>query len=473
MIVSIRSPLEMFVALVAILTGITGFPARLEAADSRPNIIFLLTDDQRYDTLGSSGNPIIHTPHLDALSRKSVNFDRAFVTTAICAPNRACILTGQYAARHGMWFFGRELSPEQLALTYPALLKRAGYRTGFIGKYGVGKPPGKDIFDFNKGFAGQGRFRLTVDGKTRHLTSVMADQALEFLDGCRAGQPFHLSISFKAPHVQDSPSVKSEQFPYDPAPEIANLYRDIEIPRPATATSEYFDRLPDFLKNSENRSRWAVRYWGPRRTQESLKGYYRLISGVDLAVGRILAKLKSAGFADNTVILFSSDHGQYLGEYGFAGKWYPHEVSICIPLIVYDPRLPKNRQGARTKDFALSIDIAPTILELAGVRPPKVMQGRSLVPVVRGETPADWRKEYYYEHHFEPPWEGMTIPKSEGIRTQRWKYIQYIDSRPLYEELYDLDTDPQESVNLATNPKQAARVAAFRKQLIRMRAAAR
>lgn len=469
-----RSETRSFILLIAAyLPYSAAISGSSFAAEMRPNIIFLLTDDQRYDTLGCNGNRIIHTPHLDALSRKSVNFDRAFVTTSICAPNRACILTGQYAARHGMWYFGKELTPKQLARTYPALLKKAGYRTGFIGKYGVGKPPGKEVFDVNQGFPGQGRFLLKVKGRTRHLTSVMADQAIAFLDGCRPGQPFHLSISFKAPHVQDSPSVKSNQFPFDPSPKIANLYKDIEIPRPPTATSEYFDRLPDFLKDSENRSRWAVRYWGAKRTQESLKGYYRLISGVDAAVGRILQKLKTAGFAENTVVIFSSDNGQYLGEFGFAGKWYPHEVSIRVPLIVHDPRLPNARRGARTKDFALSIDIAPTILALAGQKPPKVMQGRSLVPILQGNTPADWRTEYYYEHHFEPPWKGMTIPKSEGIRTRRWKYIQYVDSKPLYEELYDLNVDPHESVNLATRPRHAARIARFRRQLVQMRASAR
>ena len=443
------------------------------AADARPpNIVFLLTDDQRYDTLGCNGNPIIHTPHLDALARRGVSFDRAFVTTSICAPNRACILTGQYAARHGMWDFDRQLSAEQLALTYPALLKQqAGYRTGFIGKYGVGKPPGKDVFDFNRGFAGQGKFLLEVDGQPRHLTSVMADQALEFFAGCRTQQPFHLSISFKAPHVQDSPSVKSDQFPYDPSPAIADLYDDIAIPLPANADPASFERLPEFLKNSENRSRWAVRYWGPERAQQSLKGYYRLISGVDAAVGRIVAALEAGGFADNTVIIYTSDNGQFLGEYGFAGKWYPHEPSIRVPLIVYDPRLPAERRGTRTNDFALSIDIAPTILALAGIDAPQRMQGRSLLPVLQGQTPADWRTEYYYEHYFEPPWEGMYIPRNEGIRTERWKYIQYIDSQPLFEELYDLDADPGESMNLATRPEHAERMEHFRQRLSEMRQA--
>ena len=243
----------------------------------------------------------------------------------------------------------------------------------------------------------------------------MAEQAEEFIDSCKSEQPFHLSISFKAPHVQDSASVKSVQFPFDPSPAIANLYTDRDIPVPETAASKYFDRWPDFLKNSENRSRWAVRFWGPQRTQQSLKGYYRLVSGVDVAVGRIVQKLKSAGFADNTVIIFSSDHGQYLGEYGYAGKWYPHEVSIRVPLIVHDPRLPVGRRGARTDDFALSIDIGPTMLDLAGVAAPEQMQGRSFAPILRGETPADWRTEFYYEHYFVPrPEWNMRIPATKA-----------------------------------------------------------
>lgn len=451
----------------------TALTPAARGADARPNIVFLLTDDQRWDTLGCYGNRIIHTPHLDALSARGVTFDRAFVTTSICAPNRACILTGQYCARHGLWDFDRELSPEQLAQTYLALLKQAGYRTGFIGKYGVGRPPG-DLLDFNRAFPGQGQYVVKrPDGSTVHLDRLMAEQAEEFLDGCTRDQRFHLSISFKSPHVQDSPSVKSVQFPYDPEPEIANLYRDIAIPPPPTANNDLFERWPDFIKNSENRSRWAVRYWGPERTQESLKGYYRLISSVDLAVGRIVAKLQQRGLANETVLIFTSDHGKYLGDYGLAGKWYPHEVSIRVPLIVCDPRMPASQAGTRRSEFALSIDLAPTMLALAGVDVPSRMQGRSLLPVLHGQTPADWRTEFYYEHHFIPPWEGMSIPRNEAIRTPRWKYIQYIDSKPLFEELYDLDTDPLETVNLAGRPEHAERMESFRRQLVAMRAAVR
>ena len=323
----------------------------------------------------------------------------------------------------------RELDPEQLANTYPALLKRAGYRTGFIGKYGVGNPPGDDVLDFNTAFPGQGRFLSKQNGKTVHLTSLMATQAEQFLDGCSEDQPFQLSISFKAPHVQDSQGIKSNQFPFDPDPAIASLYESIVIPFPVTATEELYDRWPDFLKHTEARARWAVRYWSPARSQESLKGYYRLISGVDRAVGRIMQKLQSRGFADNTVVIYTSDHGQYLGDYGFAGKWFPHEASIRVPLIIHDPRLANQLKGTRTRDFALSIDLGPTLLDYAGVDVPARMQGRSLVPIVRAETPANWRQDYYYEHHFvpDPAW-NMVLPQSEAIRTERWKYIQYIES---------------------------------------------
>ncbi|MDG2122813.1 MAG: sulfatase [Verrucomicrobiales bacterium] len=458
--------MKTFLATLLLVLGTAVSDAR------QPNIIFLLTDDQRWDTLGCYGNDIIHTPNIDALSKRGITFDRAFVTSSICAPNRACILTGQYAARHGMWSFDKTLTPGQLSITYPALLKKsAGYRTGFIGKYGVGKPPGPDVFDFNRGFPGQGKFLMQKNGKTVHLTSVMANQAIEFIDSCSSDQPFNLSVSFKAPHVQDSASVKSDQFPYDPRPEIANLYQNIQIPSPVTATTELYQRWPDFLKHTEARSRWAVRYWSPGRTQQSLKGYYRLISGVDAAVGRIVAKLEKSGHADNTVIIFTSDHGQYLGDYGFAGKWYPHDASVRVPLIIADPRLPQEHHNTRTKDFALSIDLAATMLDLAGAEVPQQIQGRSLVPITRGRRPDDWRSDYYYEHHFVPrPEWNMSLPRNEGIRTARWKYIQYIDSDPLFEELYDLDIDPNETTNIAEDPTQSGRIQAFRTQLVKMRA---
>lgn len=428
------------------------------AAERRPNIVFLLTDDQRADTLGCMGNQIIQTPNIDKLAARGVTFDNAFVTTAICMTNRACIFTGQYAARHGVIDFRTSFTAEQLAATYPALLKQAGYRIGFIGKWGVGDPPA-DLFHYNRGFPGQGRYFVEYEGKTRHLTGVVGDQAMEFLDGCKPDEPFCLSISFKAPHVQDTSDVNAQAFPFDPA--LSGLYEDVTIPVPKLAASQYYDRLPDFLKDSENRARWAVRFWGPQRYQFSVKSYYRLISGVDAAVGRIIEKLRQKGFADNTIVIFTSDHGFYLGEYGYAGKWYAHEVSIRIPLIVFDPRLPESQRGTRRDQTALSIDMAPTMLALGGIKPHDRMQGRDIMPLVRNE-PVDpaWRDTFFYEHNFA----HARIPRNEGVRTPRWKYMRFIDSQPLYEELYDLQADPIEEHNLAADPAHAPTLNAMREQ---------
>lgn len=412
------------------------------AQPDRPNIIFLLTDDQRRDTLGCYGNSIVQTPNIDKLANQGIIFNNMFVTTSICAPSRASILTGQYVRRHRIWDFSASLTEQQLTQSYPGLLKKAGYRLGFIGKWGVGQPP-KKLFDYNKSFAGQGTYEINVDGEPRHLTSVMGDQALEFLNGSSSDSPFCLSISFKAAHVRDSYDLNSDPFPFDP--ELRDLYRDVAMPLPKTADSRYYDRLPPFLKNSENRMRWAVRFWGPARYQDSVKGYYRLISGVDIVVGRILRKLKEKGFSQNTIIIFTSDNGFYLGEYGFAGKWLPHEVSIRVPLIIHDPRLPQSERDTHRNEMALSIDIAPTILEMVGVQIPKGIQGRSLAPILRGEN-VKWRTEFFYEHLFSHP----RIPPTEAVRTQRWKYIRYIDTDPLYEELYDLRNDPLEENNLVS-----------------------
>ena len=201
--------------------------ASLAAAAERPmNVIFPLADDQRWDTLGSYGNRIVETPELDQLADEGVRFEHMFVTTSICVTSRASFITGQYARRHGIWDFQTQLSPTQFAESYLGRLKAAGYHLGFIGKYGVGDPP-EDYFDYNRAFPGQGKFILEVDGETRHLTSVMGDQAIEFLRTAPEGKPFCLSVSFKAAHVQDSYDITDVPFPYDPA--LADLYADIDL----------------------------------------------------------------------------------------------------------------------------------------------------------------------------------------------------------------------------------------------------
>lgn len=415
----------------------------------------LVTDDHRADAMGCAGNPIIQTPNIDDLAANGVRFTNAFVTTSICASSRASIFTGQWTRRHGIIDFATHFSKEALAQTYPMLLSQAGYRIGFIGKYGVG--PKRDLpidkYNYWKGFPGQGRYEnKDENGNYKHLTQIMGEQAIEFLQGCSADRPFCLSISFKAPHVQDN---DPRQFIYDRA--YSDLYKDVTIPEPETAHRRYFEALPEFLRNSEARRRWNLRFPNNEKFQESVRSYYRLITGVDVVIGKIRDQLKQLNLDDNTVIMLIGDNGFYLGEYGLAGKWFPHELSIRVPLLIYDPRADSKHRGLTLDQMALNVDIAPTILELAQLDVPQQMQGRSLVPLLKGRKP-QWRTEFFYEH----PFVHKTIARSEALRTKRYKYARYIDYD--YEELYDLENDPAETINLAKDEKYKKTLNSLRKR---------
>lgn len=405
----------------------------------RPNILFLLADDQRWDSLGCMGNRIVQTPNIDRLSRGGVTFGKQFVTTAICVTSRASIFTGQYARCHGVADFSRQFSAEQLNRIYPVVLRQAGYRTGFIGKWGLDKPPApKEAFDYWEGFLGQGNY-FPKGEPGPHLTPIMTGQAQEFFRSCKPSEPFCLSVSFKAPHVQDN---DPRQFLYDPAD--AALYADQRMPVPKTMDSDAITRLPLSVQRSEARRRWGVRFSTPELFQQSVKGYYRLISGIDHSVGAMLAELEKLGLRENTLIVYTGDNGFYLGEHGLAGKWFMHEESIRVPLIVHGPGI---QAGRRVDAMSLNVDLAPTVLDLAGVATPSEMQGRSLRPWLEGRTPA-WRREWFYEHKFNNGW----IPPTEGIRTERWKYTRYPQESPVFEELYDLNVDPLEERNLSSDP---------------------
>lgn len=403
----------------------------------KPNLLFLLTDDQRWDSLGCMGNPIIQTPHVDSLAREGVLFNNHFVTTAICCSSRATIFSGRYAGSMDLHRFDKPLPEEVWKTSYPMLLRQAGYRTGFIGKFGLGEPLPEKDFDFWAGFPGQGDFYEGKPFEGKHLTRRMGEQAGEFLKGCRPEQPFCLSISFKAPH--SNPEVAERPFP--PDVEDLKLYSDIEIPLAKTASEASRQRLPEFLRESEGHLRREAWF---KNVQETTRDYYRLITGIDRAIGEILDQLKQLGLDKNTVIIFTSDNGYFLGEKGFEGKWLMYEESIRTPLVIFDPRLPEELRGKRLDPMTLNLDFAPTLLDLAGVEIPKPMKGRSLVPLVQGENPS-WRTDWYFEHFFAHP----KIPCNEGIRTERWKYIRYPDTQPVYEELYDLANDPLEETNLA------------------------
>lgn len=423
-----------------------------KSESSRPNILFLLTDDQRWDTLSCAGNPVLQTPNVDRLAENGVLFTNAFVTTSICPANRACIFSGKHMRSHGISGFDDSFSPKAFLQTYPALMREAGYRTGFIGKYGVGETlyPRKQ-FDFWQGFDGPGSYFQEVDGNKVHSSRMMADQCSAFLRGSSKTQPWCLSVSFKAPHHPWN------QFD----PELGQLYNDLILPLGSSATSAAETSQPSFIRDSLSGSRW----WNidDDEIQGWLRDYYRLVKGMDLAVGRIVKSLDELGFSDNTVIVFTSDNGYLLYEHGLMGKWLMYEESIRIPMIVYDPRLPGELRGRRRDEMVLSIDCAPTLLAMAGIEIPSEMQGRDLTPLILGQAPT-WREDWYYEHTHSEPY-PRNIPRSQGVRTERWKYIRYIDENPRFEQLFDLENDPSEMSNLAADTGQEKTLEHLRQRL--------
>lgn len=419
----------------------------------RPNIIFILTDDQRWDSMGCMGNPIVQTPNLDQLASRGTLFTNMFCTTSICATSRASFLTGQYERRHGIKTFGIPLSKKQFSNSFAGLLKQNGYRTAMIGKWGLGGKLPKEKYDYFDGFSGQGRYYPKDQSKKPgvHLTGKITDNALTFLETCEADQPFLMQIYTKASHCQDG-----DPWPFQPDVKYDSLFKDVQIPVPATATEKHFNELPEFLKTSEARKRWKIRFATPEMYQKSVKDYYRLIAGIDNLVGSIVEKLKEKKLDQNTVIIFTSDNGFYLGEHGLAGKWYMHEESIRLPLIIFDPR---THGGNKNEDLVLNVDIAPTIADLAGVQIPVSMQGKSLVPLIEGKEVA-WRDDFLYEHRF--PREN--IPQTEGVRTKNWKYTRYYNTDPVYEELFNLESDPGEENNVVSRPELASVLSQLRKR---------
>ena len=423
----------------------------------QPNIIFILTDDQRWDALGFAGNEFISTPNQDELAREGIYFKNAFVTTPICAASRASILTGLYERTHDFTFRTPPLAASYIDISYPKLLKEHGYQLGFFGKLGMNLENRMDttLFDERYVTGTNGYFRLTGEGWSQHvhLTDYTTDKALDYIEKADKDRPFCVSISYNAPHAED-PSPQQYFWPQ----RNDKLYQGEALPGPALGHVKYFEALPEFLQDSMTlgRIRWKWRYETPEKQQEMLKGYYRMISTIDDNLGWLRKSLEEWGLSENTVIIFTGDNGYFLGERGLAGKWLMYDNSLRVPLIIYDPR---NTKPAVVENLALNIDIAPTIMDYAGVPIPDVVQGSSLRPLTLGNAKG-WRQEFVCEHLYELPY----IPKSEGIRGERWKYFRYLD-HPDAEELYDLVNDPMEINNLASQSKYRDLLLKFRKKL--------
>ncbi len=449
-------------ALLLLLITLSNHRVAAQGNSEKPNIIFILTDDQRFDALGYAGNKLIHTPEMDKLAKTGTYFENAMVTTPICAASRASILTGLYERTHSYNFQTGDIRDSYMADSYPTILKNNGYRTAFFGKYGVRYEKLDKQFDEHESYDRNGKFPdrrgyyyKTLGKDTVHLTRYTGQKAIDFINESDGSKPFSLSLSFSAPHAHDN---AEDQYFWQQ--ESDKLLANMSIPGPALGDDKYFDAQPKFVRDGFNRLRWTWRYHPPEKYQHSVKGYYRMISGIDREITKIREQLKKKGLDKNTVIILMGDNGYFLGERQLAGKWLLYDNSVRVPLIIYDPRVKKHHDSDA---LALNIDVPSTILDLAGLEQPATWQGKSLMPIATGKTKDLERDTVLIEHI----WEFENIPPSEGLRTKNWKYFRYVNDKS-FEELYDLKKDPKEINNLAKDMKYAKELKTFQSKTDRL-----
>lgn len=455
------------VAAIALLAGATLATAQAAANSpeqgDRPNILFFFADDQRFDTLGCAGHPIVETPTIDRLAAQGVRFNNMFVTRSTCWASRTTVLTGLTSRSSVEPDESDLVRREALVELFPDRLREAGYRTGFFGKWHAKMPKDfkpEEHFDEYERIFRNPYFKEMPDGSKRHETELIADRGIAFLksQGDKSG-PFCLNLWFNAGHAEDKDRVPGTgHYPWPKA--MDGKYEDIEIPEPRLSDPAIFAGHPEFLKTSNHRERYHWRWDTPEKYQTNMRAYFRMLSGIDHAMSRVLRVLEAEGLADNTIVVYSADNGYYMGDRGFAGKWSHHEQSQRVPLIVYDPRQAEERRGRVVDTMALNLDLPSTFLDWAGVAIPGSYQGASLKPMVDGgPSPEGWREDFFCEHsnpRYEMSW--------EGVRGQRFKYARYVDQEPAYEFLHDLKNDPDELVNLAGNPEHAAQLERLRQR---------
>ena len=414
-----------------------------------PNIVFFFTDDQTTSTLGCYGNPVIQTPNIDALAREGTRFDNACVSHSICWVSRTSILSGLTGRSFGTSSNPDTATPAAVAILYSDLLRENGYRTGYFGKWHAKMPrhyKREDHFDEFEAIGRNPFYKKQSDGSFRHETEVIVDRGIKFIQSQPKNKPFALNMWFNACHAEDSdrrPGIG--HFPWPRA--VDGMYEDIEIAGPRLQAPEIFNALPDFLQTTINRERFFWRWNTDEKYQMNVRAYYRMVSGIDGAIGRFMQSLEAAGLADNTIIVYSADNGYYMGNRGLAGKWSHFEESLRVPLIIYDPRVKPSQRGQVTKATALNLDLPATFLDWAGIEIPKRYQGHSLQPIVNGENHENWRKETFHEHFAV----RNRIPAFEGLRNENYKYVRYFDHEN-HEFLHDLKNDPDELINLASDP---------------------
>ena len=435
--------------LIAVFLCLTACNVSIATDETKPNIVFVLVDDQRNTSLGCAGHPQIKTPVIDELARRGVRFENAFVQTPICMASRANLFTGLTTTTHGYRGNpGNPVNMDDVASSFPTLLRSAGYRTAFYGKQHVKwekRLDGmKEMFDEHEVLHRNPYLKTMPDGSLRHVDEIIGDKSVAFVESQSVEDPFFLYMSFNISHAEDRDKRPGQHFQW-PAAEDGQ-FEDIEPNRPNLDDPKYFNAAPDFLKKTLNRDRYFWRWDTPEKYRVNMRALYRMIAGMDRIVGRVIETLKSKGFDENTIVVYSADNGYYMGDRGFAGKWSHFDQSLHVPLIIYDPRMKPELRGRVIDETVISLDIPATILDLVDVPVPAKYQGAALTPFVRGETPKDWRTDYYCEHHSG----GTKLPRWFGVRDNRYTYANYYKDG--IELLYDREVDPTELVNLAGDP---------------------
>lgn len=430
-------------------------------AKETPNLVVVLVDDLRWDDIACAGHPFVKTPNIDRIAHEGARFRNAFATTPLCSPSRASFLTGLYTHHHGILDNTNRSAESHRLKTFPQALQKSGYRTAFIGKWHMGNDdsprPGFDHWVCLKGQGTSFDPRLNINGQhenfTGHTTDVLNQKALEFLRQDHEG-PFCLYLSHKALHPElmqrDDGSISDPGAGrFLPAKRHQSLYADDAIPRRLNVT----DSLED--KPALDRKIEGLPPLGPKTgtSDETIRDRLRMLAGVDEGLGQLVDELERTGRLNETVIVFTGDHGYWYGEHGLSvERRLAYEEAIRIPLLIRYPRLIK--PGRVLDEFALSIDLAPTLLELAGAGPVSPMDGRSLVPLFKGDVPSDWRSSFLIEYHTETVFPRVVNMGYRAIRTKHWKYIQYQDQKGM-DELYELKRDPYEMQNAIQGPSSA------------------
>ena len=464
----------------------------MESSSSpRPNIVFIFTDDHAVQAISAYGSRVNKTPNIDRIARMGAIFENSFCANSICAPSRACVLTGKHSHENGQTDNKKVFDGSQP--TFPKILQKNGYQTALIGKWHLKSDP--TGFDHWEVVPGQGRYYnpdfITPEGKKRitgYCTDIITDKSIGWLNGRDKEKPFLLLCQHKAPHRN-----------WCPAPRHLHLYDDVDIPEPPTLFDDYSGRSellkdnemeigrhmmmgwdlkvdgtgikdaldrdwnnPEYKRlNPEQKKQWDAAY-DPKnkkfleanlkgkdlirwKYQRYMKDYLRCIAAVDENIGRLLDYLEKTGQIDNTIVVYSSDQGFYLGEHGWYDKRWMYEESFRMPLVMSWPK--RIKPGTRVQKLVQNIDYAPSFLEAAGIEPPDDMQGDSMWPLFDRKYP-DWRDTLYY-HYYEQG--EHNVPRHDGIRTMRYKLIHYFDNKEW--ELFDLEKDPHELKSVWSDPE--------------------